>query len=170
VGLAGVRRLRRVAVVVPEDPPEPVSPPDRGVGHRGVTGERDEVPDTLVVPLAVVVLDTPKVRLAERDVFERHSLLIDRTNRSAYAFRFGERAGRRTTSTPLLRNSAANCCRIEGGGPIVNQISYPSEEPIECIGEIACHLSHPDAVASQNAAGRRTSALAEAEAFAASLS
>ena len=33
-------------------------------------------------------------------IFDRHSDLIDRTNRSAYAFRFGLRAGSLTVSTP----------------------------------------------------------------------
>jgi hypothetical protein len=33
-------------------------------------------------------------------IFERHSNLMDRTNRSAYAFRFGLRAGSLTVFTP----------------------------------------------------------------------
>jgi hypothetical protein len=39
----------------------------------------------------------------------RHSALIERTKRSAYAFRFGERGGNRMTSVPLSRIIRRNC-------------------------------------------------------------
>lgn len=64
---------------------------------------RDQfVLNPLMIPFQVIVIDTlgdgaPDVPIPERNHASRHSSLIDRTKRSAYALAFGARTGVSTT-------------------------------------------------------------------------
>src|SRR5262249_15014333 len=79
-----------------------------------------------------------------RIICSRQSSLIVRTNLSAWAFKFGDRAGSFTDSIPcsasIVRNSRVQ--RIA----IVNQVPFSFEESIEFIGHIASNLRHPQTI------------------------
>jgi hypothetical protein len=63
--------------------------------------EQQQVVLTLVISLCMIVRDIV-LHLSERSpkgmIFDKHSSLTDRTQRSAWAFKFGLRAGKRTVS------------------------------------------------------------------------
>jgi hypothetical protein len=71
--------------------------------------------------------------------------LIVRTKRSAYALRFGERGGRRTTSTPP-RCEGLPKTHGEQRIPIVSQIALASETAVVDIRHVATDLAHPRGV------------------------
>src|SRR5262249_30876068 len=80
---------------------------------RSVAGVDEAIVDPLVIPLAVVVRDVladcgSQVRFADRDHLRQAPDLIDRTNRSAYALRFGLRLGSRIGCTPEHSRVARN--------------------------------------------------------------
>src|SRR2546427_13116932 len=68
----------------------------------------------------------------------KHSARTDPTNRSAKAFKFGLRAGRRTSVTQEVP---------EGGCvervSVENQVVRVAEEAIVRVGQVPCHLCHP---------------------------
>ena len=64
--------------------------------------------------------------------FARHSSFTDRTQRSAYAFRFGRRGGNRTGLTPLSRTASSNAAQY---------LPSRSCHQIPMVGE-AAHISH----------------------------
>ena len=98
-----------------EQAAEPLAPNDPAV-CVGWFGRSDDQPvlDTLVISLAMVVLDelgdhVPKVSLAERhDPIEALTPDGERTNRSAKALRSGLRGGSRMTFTPARSRAFRN--------------------------------------------------------------
>jgi hypothetical protein len=93
-------------MVVAEQPAKPLPPsyaalPSIRVGRQLFN---ELVPKPLMIPLPVVVLDVLRRRwCSPRGIMRaNHSDLIDRTKRSAKAFRFGLRAGSRSAFTPAL--------------------------------------------------------------------
>src|ERR1700674_4588696 len=75
----------------------------------------------------------------------RHSDLIDRTNRSANALRFGLWAGSLRQFTAAARRSSRNSS-VNSGSAIVDEVALAPEEPIDVVGEVAGDLLHPGAV------------------------
>jgi hypothetical protein len=77
-----------------------------------------------------------------KTILPRHSSLIERTNRSEYAFKFGDNGGNRMTSVPLSFNSFLNC-----GVYFVSRstIKYRIEamRPAPVIYRVSAHLQHP---------------------------
>src|ERR1700733_12584104 len=75
---------------------------------------------------------------------KQDSLML-RTNRSAWAFRFGDRGGSFTDSTSasaiIFRNSAVN-----SGSRFVNQVSLSGQDSLLRIREIAHDPAHPQSI------------------------
>src|SRR5262249_15962505 len=71
--------------------------------------------------------------------------LIVRTNRSVYAFRFGDRGGSFTDSIPCSANMVRNS-RVYSGSRSWIQIPFSFEESIDFIGYIASNLHHPKTI------------------------
>src|SRR5271156_1016575 len=75
---------------------------------------------------------------------KQDSLML-RTNRSAWAFKFGDRGGSFTDSTPasaiIFKNSAVN-----RGSRFVNQVSLSRQDSLLRIREIARDLAHPQCI------------------------
>ena len=67
---------------------------------------------------------------------------MERTNLSAYAFRFGLLAGRRRGFTPESLKSPRTAS-VNSGVPVVDEVSLAKEEPIPHVSEVSCHLLHP---------------------------
>jgi hypothetical protein len=82
-----------------EDPTEALLAAHAPAGRVLPSRERDDVVEPLVVPLVMVVLDilaNDRSQVCASPIgitLRRHSALIDRTNLSACAFRFGLRRG-----------------------------------------------------------------------------
>jgi hypothetical protein len=77
---------------------------------------------TLMIALLMVVDREIRVRLPQRvfpeqDHLLQHDSLILRTNRSAWAFRFGDRGGNFTDCTPALASMVRNSSVKSGSRP-----------------------------------------------------
>jgi hypothetical protein len=108
---------RDLSLVEVDQTAEALTAADTAIG-AGLEADwkRDNVPQALVVALGVVVLDklldgAAQMTLAERTMCRRHSCLIDRTNLSAYALRFGLFAGRRSSCTPAACRQPGSAVR-----------------------------------------------------------
>ena len=69
-----------------------------------ITREQQDVTLALVIPLGMIMLDVfvqrpPQGALAQEDHLGQHSSFTERTQRSAWAFKFGQRAGSASGST-----------------------------------------------------------------------
>ncbi len=73
----------------------------------------------------------------------RHSDLIDKTKRSANAFRFGLRAGNLTGLVPLSLSSVFETNSVQQRVSVHDAIFCIARESIEEISQITCHLFHP---------------------------
>ena len=67
-----------------------------------------------------------------------------RTNRSAYALRLGDRGGNSPTSHPICKNPQK--LRGEQRVPIVDEVAFPGEEPVDAVADVACDLAHPETI------------------------
>ena len=88
------RRIRQRDVVVQEPAETLTTPNPTAANLHGPRAVDEFVPEALVIALAVIVLDKladrlSQVALASGITRSRHSSLIERTNRSAYAFALG---------------------------------------------------------------------------------
>ena len=94
---------------------QPLSALDLSLTALLLLGRRDKkvVTDALMIPFKMVMggvysLNTWRSDLSlKRIILARHSDLMDKTNRSAYAFRLGERGGNFTGSIFTDRSSAS---------------------------------------------------------------
>jgi hypothetical protein len=71
--------------------------------------------------------------------------LIVRTNRSAWAFKFGERGGS-FHGVHSGRNKSPENPGSEQRVAVVNQISLPTQEPVHIIAEVPGNLFHPESI------------------------
>ena len=71
--------------------------------------------------------------------------MIERTNRSANAFKLGDRGGKSNDLDALADENAAECVGIFHI-PIKNQVSLTVKEPVIQVGEIARDLHHSSVV------------------------
>jgi hypothetical protein len=107
---------RGLAVVEAEKSTKPIAADDFPCAVHGIAGHDQRVVEPLMVPFLVIVLNELSDRPAEMAFAEGHYpvqaflFLMDSTNRSANAFRFGLSAGNRITFT-------APCFRIPGRLP-----------------------------------------------------
>jgi len=114
VSLLNSARLCSVAVVIVEAASESLLSLNSPVGFP-FCRDRDDplVTEALVITFRVIVNKVfangnPQRSLPKRIVRSRHSYLIDLTNRSAKAFKFGERGGSFTDSIPHSARIARN--------------------------------------------------------------
>src|SRR5678815_4138796 len=104
----------RGTVVVIQHATDPLATANRSWADCSIKRLNQLVTDTLMVPLGMVVGDEfgyratkRRCRSPNRIMRSRHSSLIDRTNRSAYALQLGARNGVRMIRTPSCsRNSS----------------------------------------------------------------
>jgi hypothetical protein len=95
-------------------PAETFATPNRSACDRIAPPSIDQlIPEPLVIALQMIVRSVlvhclPQVPFANGITCAKHSDLIEPTNRSAYAFRFGLRAGNRIGSVPLDRTICRN--------------------------------------------------------------
>src|ERR1051326_1608677 len=75
----------------------------------------------------------------------RQDSLIVRTNRSAWAFKFGER-WRQLNRSHSGALQDLNEFRSEQGIAVMDKVSLPGQEAFRSTAEIACDLTHPKAV------------------------
>ena len=82
-----------------------------------VRGKQEDVALSLMIPLSMKMIDefaegTSLRTFAQKDQFDRHYCFADSTQRSAYAFKLGLRAGRTIALIPpaarIVRNDAQN--------------------------------------------------------------
>jgi hypothetical protein len=91
-----------------EQTTDPISTNDRPDSYRVIPCPVDQdIAEALMIPFAMIVRHVLQDRPAERSrvapsgtIRSKHSLLIESTNRSAKALRFGLLAGNLTTFTP----------------------------------------------------------------------
>jgi hypothetical protein len=127
------RNSRRSAVEV-EQYAEPFASLDPAVRvRRGLRALDQYVPEPLVVPLEPIVLHElmnrpSQVRLSQWNDPVQTLALIESTNLSAYAFRFGLLGGNRSTSTPTLFIAARNS-RVYSGSRSRIRYRFPSRKP-----------------------------------------
>jgi hypothetical protein len=75
----------------------------------------------------------------------RHSSLIDLTNRSAKAFKFGERGGSFTDSTPDSARMGEELRGVERIA-VVDQKTLRLQDFVFTVGDVASNLLHPESV------------------------
>ena len=68
-------------------------------------------------------------------IFDKHSDLIESTNRSAYAFRFGDFAGNVTTFTPSSSNRPFTSFEKTGSRSKIRYLAFP-QEAIDGVGQV----------------------------------
>ena len=102
----GVRAITPPLVIVAQVPTQSLAALNRllVVADVRVTRKQQNVTLPLVIAFSMIMFDVfaqgpPQRALAKRITFDKHSTFTDRTQRSAYAFKFGLRAGSASGST-----------------------------------------------------------------------
>ena len=85
------------------------------------------------------------------EILLKDSRRMERTNLSAYAFRFGLLAGRRRGFTPESLNSPRTAS-VNSGSRSWMRYRLPRRKPSHIVREVSCHLFHPLPVLCQNSA------------------
>jgi hypothetical protein len=103
----------RVAVVVAEHAAETFCALDAAGCIAGFQRDNQSVAKALVIPFRVVICDVlthsgSQRGFAKEIILSRQSSLIERTNRSANAFKFGEDGGSLIASIPELERISPN--------------------------------------------------------------